>query len=309
MTCARAKVKQRGAVLLTVMVIMAIIMLMAGTLTNYFLTSEENEVEASLVDVRTYWAMMGHVNYMFSRVGGQGLCGDTDNTNSSHSNTDYFCGMSTGTAASWASKCDQNNTPIACFDDAAVNTSLPFTATNNAFPAVSPTGYPARSLQSYLDGDATLTPKRVEIQLDSQGNAPTFASPGFRRWVYPQQTNVSATDTANPYFITIQALVRDHGILALPNNDRDLRVDISVTDSGTIPVLSDLKDRADRLTVGFCVDDSVLDTGTSKYYYVGCGTVSSGLATPVLSGTTPYEGIAKIQFLMRNAPIPMTPTN
>ena len=281
-----AQNKQRGAVLLTVMIIMAVIMLMAATLIDYFLASEASEVEASLVDVRTYWAMMGHVNYMLSRVGGQGLCGITDNVaDMANNNATYYCGGNTPSTDDYAANDDPNQV-------------FPFSRGS------SPTAYPAGSLQSYLDGDATLSVPRVEIQnRDYQGGTttPSFAYPGSRRWVYPQQLNQSSDDI-NPYYLTIQALVRDHGV----NNDLDLRIDMSIIDSGSMPSLFDLKDRSDRLTVGFCVVDSSLTNPGDSYNPTANPYISRGCN---VSGGTSQEGITKIQFLMRNAPIPMTTTS
>lgn len=69
--------RQRGSVLVPVMVFMALLMLFGGTLVNHVLTAEAVEVEALLAETRAYWAMNGHLNYMLSRAAGQGLCAGT----------------------------------------------------------------------------------------------------------------------------------------------------------------------------------------------------------------------------------------
>ena len=256
---------QRGAVLLSVMVITVVLMLLASTLINYFLTSEAAEIENSLIDVRTYWAMMGQTTYMMSRAGGQGLCGPG---NPLATNATAYC-----TAG----------------DDFDPSLVPPFTTRVDATPTS-----PAESLQKYLDS---------EIQTrDYAGTltAHTIVNPGSRRWVYPQEIDHTAsasstvgTDATNPYFITVAGVVSDH----LATGDGNLRIDLSVVDTGTVPALYGLKDRVDRLTVGFCVVDSQQNTDGVRFDNKGCG-----VATP---SATHKEGMTNIQFLLRNAPIPL----
>lgn len=67
--------KECGAVLITVMVVMAMVLLFGTSIANHLLTTEADAVEEELVKARVYWAMMGHLNYMLSRARGEGLCG------------------------------------------------------------------------------------------------------------------------------------------------------------------------------------------------------------------------------------------
>jgi len=259
---------QRGAVLVTVMVFMLILMAMASGLVNYFLTSEANEVESLLVDVRAYWAQIGHVNYMLSRAAASGVCGTNDNTTN---NTDYYCGPN---------------------DDDNTRTNPPFTTRT--------TKSPAGSLQSYLDGDSG----RLEIhnrRADGSSGSSSLIDPGSRQWFYPQYSNKSSQ-----YYITVSAVVRDHGTAT----DGRLRVDVSVVASGTVPVINGLENRADRLTVGFCVNDNKKISSSTQpltYTYTGCtsGTDASDATKSPPYTATGQEGLAYIQFVMRNAPIPL----
>jgi hypothetical protein len=58
---------QRGAIMLTIMMVMFVSMLMASTLINHFAVTEAREVEQLLAQVRADWAMRGHLNYILSR--------------------------------------------------------------------------------------------------------------------------------------------------------------------------------------------------------------------------------------------------
>lgn len=69
--------RQRGSVLITIMVVMMVTMLLASTLINHFAVQEARAIEQQLADIRAYWAMMGHVNYALSRASNKhnSLCG------------------------------------------------------------------------------------------------------------------------------------------------------------------------------------------------------------------------------------------
>lgn len=69
--------RQRGSVLITIMVVMMVTMLLASTLINHFAVQEARAIEQQLADIRAYWAMMGHVNYALSRASNNhnSLCG------------------------------------------------------------------------------------------------------------------------------------------------------------------------------------------------------------------------------------------
>ena len=164
---------QRGAVLITVMVFMVVLMLLASGVTNYFLTSEDREVEGLLADVRTYWAEIGHVNYMLSRLAASGLCGQTGNSDTTTNlNANKYCG----------------GTGLVDDDDPAISSRT--------------TKSPAGSLQSYLDGDPTPTTGAGRSEIQSGG---LYTNPGKRQWFYPQYTDVTSN-----YSISVQAVVRDH---------------------------------------------------------------------------------------------------
>lgn len=295
---ARRNDHQRGAVLLTVMVIMAVVMLMAGTLTNYFLTSEARDVETSLSNVRIYWAMMGHVSYMLSRAGGTGVCGQAGSSSTtaySSSTTAYSCLLGKD-------------------DDATANTQSVNPPTGRA--TVTPWSL-AGTMQSYAEELANM-----DVTGTSQASFAWSAinAPQTRRWVYPQQTNYSTIGASDKYYITLKAVVRDHGLNATQTatTDQRLRVDLSVIRPNTTDNVAgdiyDLADRSDRLTVGFCVVDSI-NNGDGTYNYKGCSNRKDyPSATYVQTGykingvvTDPF-GITGIQYIMWNAPY-VWPTN
>ncbi|PHS79506.1 MAG: hypothetical protein COB59_01550 [Rhodospirillaceae bacterium] len=58
---------QRGAVLISIMVVMMISLLTASTLVNHFGVSEHLEIERQLAEIRAHWAMRGGVTYARSR--------------------------------------------------------------------------------------------------------------------------------------------------------------------------------------------------------------------------------------------------
>ncbi|HRJ60204.1 MAG TPA: hypothetical protein PKZ99_03395, partial [Azospirillaceae bacterium] len=190
---------QRGAVLITVMVFMAFMMLFGAGFINHVLTSESDEVERLLADTRAYWAMNGHLNYMLSRAAFQGLCaaglkGADQTTNA-------------------AAACTTENT-----DDGA---------TTGTYPS----NYPSRtantrvgSLQDYLDGTN-------EIQVNGSINAP-----GRLYWYYPQNatntgeqfspTSPKAANAAKPYQFAVRAVVDERRNSAgLKPFDGQIRVD------------------------------------------------------------------------------------
>ena len=310
---------QRGAVLLVVMLLMVVLMLIAAGLSNYFLTSEDQAVENLLIDVRTYWAQMGHVYYVLSRTGGQGVCGSLDN---STNNQKYYCGTtstsaptdddSNGTCDSSGScgKISSESTAYAK-SDVFTNSYTPLSFTGRP----SNNNTPASSLQKY------------SVELDTldklaSSSAPTVIDPGSRRWTFPQDNTYGESNVTTDYYITLRSVVRDrrmtdqNGAFAsppsypaditssAPQKHPQLRMDISVIDSGTMvsslgPSINGLKDRADRLTIGFGVTDSYLsDPGTNTYTNRGCNTPSNV--------TSSYEGQVCIEFIMRNADLPLT---
>lgn len=64
----RSRFRQRGMVLVTVMMVMMASMLLGSALINHFAVQEAQAIEQNLAHVRATWAMMGHVNYALSRA-------------------------------------------------------------------------------------------------------------------------------------------------------------------------------------------------------------------------------------------------
>jgi len=71
--CAREN--ERGIVLVTVMVVMAICVGVVAVMLEHFMVAEARDIEREILEIRTHWAMMGHVNYSLSRA-----MGDYDNS-------------------------------------------------------------------------------------------------------------------------------------------------------------------------------------------------------------------------------------
>jgi len=86
---------QRGAILITIMVVMMVTMLMASTLINHFAVQEAGAIEQQLADIRANWAMMGHVNYALSRASQKDpdLCVAATCINKDASRTDAFTAL------------------------------------------------------------------------------------------------------------------------------------------------------------------------------------------------------------------------
>lgn len=266
--------RQRGAVLITVMVLMAFMMLFGATFINHVLTSESDEVERLLADTRAYWAMNGHLNYMLSRAAYQGLCAGAL--------------KQTTQALNAASACD-----TVASDDGATTGTYPST-------------YPARTantrvgaLQDYLDGTN-------EIQVGGSIN-----TPGRLYWYYPQNaTDVGeqfspaspkAANAAKPYQFAVRAVVDERlNSLDAAAFDGQIRVDFEVLSAadgaavGSAPAVRDLGHRVGRLTVGLCVVDMEDNAGTAT---------RAGVTTNCPSSLI-VDGAAVIQFIQRNYPLP-----
>lgn len=270
---ARRRQRQRGAVLITVMVLMAFMMLFGATFINHVLTSESDEVERLLADTRAYWAMNGQLNYMLSRAAHQGLCAGALKETTQALNAFAAC-------AAVAS------------DDGATTGTYPST-------------YPDRTrntrvgaLQDYLDGTN-------EIQVGGSIN-----TPGRLYWYYPQNaTDVGeqfspaapkAANAAKPYQFAVRAVVdeRRNNANATPF-DGQIRVDFEVLSAadgapvGSAPAVRDLGHRVGRLTVGLCVVDGE-----------NTGAVVPTADTANCQAGAAVEGTARIQFIQRNYPLP-----
>ena len=67
--------KEQGNIIITIMIVMFLSMLAASGLISHNAVTEARAIEQSLVKVRAYWAMMGHVNYILSRARTKGSDG------------------------------------------------------------------------------------------------------------------------------------------------------------------------------------------------------------------------------------------
>ncbi len=278
---------QRGSVLVTVMVFMALLLLFAGTFVRHVLVSEEEEVDRLLADTRVYWAMMGHMNYMLSRAGYGGVCGSSGkDTSNSPNNTNHSSGCS--------ASADYGDTTVTI--DTATLASNSRT-TNNI----------VGSLQEYLDSENI---SKIEIQTNG-----SLSDPGFLRWYYPQnlttpiQSLMSVNDNAaNRYWFEIRAVVNDR---PKPNPvalDGQIRLDLEVGRAnstghvGGAGALRDLRDRIGRLTIGLCVVDTEKSGSPAATMAVN-GTYSCTQD----GGAATVDGAAAIQFIQRNFPFPTSP--
>lgn len=275
---------QRGSVLVTVMVFMALLLLFAGTFVRHVLVSEEEEVDRLLADTRVYWAMMGHMNYMLSRAGFNGVCG--------------------GGAKSRAETSDNTNQSLSCTapdygSDLPTPDLLTLVATSRSVNTT------IGSLQDYLD---TQDSAHTEIQTNG-----SLTDPGFLRWYYPQNLTTSIqslmatnANTDSRYWFDVRAVVSDRprptGFTA-SEPDGQIRLDMEVGKANTTGhvggagALRDLRDRVGRLTVGLCIVDTEWPDHNAP------PTVVNGtLACTQNGGAATADGAAAIQFIQRNFP-------
>lgn len=126
-------------------------------------------------------------------------------------------------------------------------------------------------------------------------------NPGELIWVYPQNPvangRIRANPTTEPYRFGIRATVSDRPTTAVTINDGQLRLDLVVSSVGTAPVVANLGDRVQRLTIGFCVVDLLTDTGSLLQS-------GNNAASCPSAYTPPVEGESHIQFIVRNHPLP-----
>ncbi|MBP2295470.1 hypothetical protein [Azospirillum rugosum] len=279
---------QRGSVLVTVMVFMTLLLLFAGTFVRHVLVSEEEEVDRLLADTRVYWAMMGHMNYMLSRAGFNGVCG--------------------GGAKSRAETSSNTNhsSPCGAAPDYGDNPPTPdpvtLVATSRSVGTI------IGSLQDYLDSQDGA---HAEIQTNG-----SLADPGFLRWYYPQNLTTSSqslmavnANTDARYWFDVRAVVSDRprpGGATASEPDGQIRLDMEVGKLNTTGhvggagALRDLRDRIGRLTIGLCVVDSYqsgTDSSNKPVLFATTGTSSC-----IRGVTTVTDGAAAIQFIQRNFP-------
>lgn len=260
-----ARDRQRGAILISVMVFMALLLLFTGGFVNHVLSSEARAVEELLADTRAYWAMNGHVNYMLSRASQQGLC---------------RAGGKDGTQAL--------NAATGCSGEDDSTGSYPTHGSRTVSRRVG-------AMQDYLDGTD-------EIQsggdIDNPGTLvwyfPQNATPDENTDLSP---STIPANTGNAYQLAVRGVVGER-LTSDTANDGQMRIDLEVTAVGDAPAVRDLGHRVGRLTVGFCVVDVEDTTGSQNYATVNSpATCGSGTAA---NGAD--EGLSKIQFILRNFP-------
>jgi type II secretory pathway pseudopilin PulG len=254
MTGRRRYRRQRGAVLVVVMVVMVMIGLIATTLVENFTTSEAREVEASLMESRVKWAMLGHLNYIRARARTQGLCAALAKNTTLVANQLTYCGG-------------------ADFNSAASVLST----TRAGLTTVSMVG----SMQDYLDN-------ADELQNGS------IVTPGTMRWRYPTGTDPRAVVAGSDRnFVDIRGLVRPRDNDALNANivnDGLMTIELEVVASDTqTPVFAGIRERFQRLSIGFCVVDQQTAVTAGILPLAGCGAA---------------EGESRIQFVRRDALLP-----
>ncbi|MBL6598401.1 MAG: hypothetical protein ISP41_05880 [Alphaproteobacteria bacterium] len=254
MIAGRSYRRQRGAVLVVVMVVMVMIGLIATTLVENFTTSEARDVEASLMESRVKWAMLGHLNYIRARARTEGLCATATKNTTLVANQLNYCGGADFNSASGV-----------------------LSKTRAGLTTISMVG----SMQDYLDNPDEL----------QDG---TIVTPGTMRWRFPTGTDprvaVAGTDRN---FIDIRALVRPRDNDALNANivnDGLMTIEIEVVASDPqTPVFQGIRERFQRLSIGFCVVDQQTAATAGILPLSGCGAA---------------EGQSRIQFVRRDALLP-----
>lgn len=246
--------RQRGAVLVVVMVVMVMIGLIATTLVENFTTSEAREVEASLMESRVKWAMLGHLNYIRARARTEGLCATATKNTTLVANQLTYCGAGD-------------------FDSAAGVLSK----IRAGLTTISMVG----SMQDYLDNP------------DELQNG-TVVTPGTMRWRYPTGTDPRAAVTAGDRnYIDIRGLVRPRDNDALNTNivnDGLMAIELEIVSSDAqTPVFQGIRERFQRLSIGFCVIDQQTAVTAGILPLAGCGAA---------------EGESRIQFVRRDALLP-----
>jgi type II secretory pathway pseudopilin PulG len=229
--------RQRGAVLVVIMVVMALIALLASSLVEHFATSEARAVEDSLMDARIKWAMLGHMTYALARAKAQGLCDGS--------------GQQTVLATNQVAFCGGND-----FD----STAAVLATTRTGLSSASMAG----SLQAYLDNTDELQNGSVE-------------TPGELRWRYPTGTDPrTAVAVGDRSYVDIRGIVRprdngDFNAHLIDDGLMAIELEVIASDVQT-PVFKGLRDRFRRLTVGFCVTDEK-DTPFELFPATGCGAI------------------------------------
>lgn len=263
--------RQHGSALIAVMVAMMLLMLLGSTLVNHFAVTEAQAVEDNLAEIRSYWAMMGHMNYMLSRASARGLCNATDYQVDSDPNA-----LITNANA----YCDGNDFFASSGDTIdLIRSGLGLSTTSRSRVG---------AMQRYLAGTNELQSGSVEDLTNS-----------FMRWRYPTGTNPSLPiSQADSNYIDIRGFVRPRDATNLQptgnqniNSDLLMSLDLEVVSTDTnIPPLRNLGERVRRLTIGFCATDAA------------AGVDSNGNPiTVVAPGCGIAEGQSLINFVRREA--------
>jgi len=271
--------KQTGNVMLSVMVISAILMGIGATLYNNYIVSEAEAVEKSLVDTRTYWAMIGNANLLLGRISGQGIpCNWSISVGNLQTNADQ-------TDSTPTTKCTGDGVRVG---SASISDSVRIGA-----------------MQYYFDEST-----QFHDADDSSVGARSITKPGTKIWKYP----IEPFDPGNMGLYSIYIGSSIEKVADLPSGSAKyttdtgrFRIDLSAKKADGSPVVLDLVTRFPTLTVGFCVVDQsghTIDPGTGKQipntpYLVGssCGAPPSGVGTIA-------EGYNQIQFLQWNMKTP-----
>ncbi|MEI6985768.1 MAG: hypothetical protein WCK65_06535 [Rhodospirillaceae bacterium] len=265
-TASRRFESQEGAVLPFVMVMMMVLMMIGTGVFEYIVLTEVKAVDASLADVRAYWAMMGHFNYMAVRASQGGLCSGTGK----YTVADPLIPNTMGA-----------NAATLCGTDFSVD------AAAIPRPALT-TASIGGSLQDYLDN---------ANELHWEAPVGTIINPGRHRWFYPLRTDTAATTN---FWFDVWASVRprDANSLVLNgnNNDQFFIMDIELNRNSAalsaLPAIGGILQRWQRLMIGFCAVDSaqvIPATNPVTYANTGCGA----------AGVANLEGQVRIQFMQR----------
>jgi hypothetical protein len=149
---------QRGIVMITVMIVMAITMSIVAVLVDQFAVAEVRAVEQTLVRARANWSFYGHLNYALSRAWSL-----TDPDTTDGADTIGFC--------------DSATTNETCASDADL-----VTAFNNIFAEMGAVDwpYPNYTLRTSVPIATDIAPNndgkiRIQIGLQKNGNVYDFS--------------------------------------------------------------------------------------------------------------------------------------
>ncbi|MEI8394252.1 MAG: hypothetical protein WCF85_05910 [Rhodospirillaceae bacterium] len=251
---------QEGAVLPFIMVMMAVLMMIGTGVFQYIVLVEIKEVDASLADVRAYWAMMGHFNYMAIRAGKDGLC----------SGSSGFCGGNdfSGNGAKFGSR-----------------TLTWLGGSTDTIGA---------SLQHYLDGNSEL---QMPADLNNPGVHHWYyplRTDSFSPYWFDVWASVRQRDKESLAPLSAGATYDNNDQLFI----MDLELNHGTVSFSSLSPLANIQNRLQRLMIGFCSVDS-FNVGIAEYKK-GCGNpVSDVSSAGTATGRGSVDGQIKIQFIQR----------